>query len=42
VAAPAAIGVAEDVIAVSAGPGSEKLQGFKDNTDVFKVLSENF
>jgi alkaline phosphatase len=42
VPAPAAIGVAEDVIAVSAGPGSEKLQGFKDNTDVFKVLSEEF
>jgi alkaline phosphatase len=42
VIAPAGIGVAEDIIAVSAGPGSEKLQGFKDNTDVFKVLSENF
>jgi len=42
VAAPAAVGVAEDVIAVSSGPGSEKLQGFKDNTDIFKVLSENF
>jgi len=38
---PAAIGVAEDVISVSTGPGSEKLQGFKDNTDVFKAVSEN-
>jgi alkaline phosphatase len=35
-----AIGVAEDVICVSSGPGSEKLQGFKDNTDLFKVMSE--
>lgn len=39
--APAAIGVAEDVIAVSKGPGSENLQGFKDNTDVFKVIRDN-
>ncbi len=38
---PAAIGVAEDVIAVSSGPGSEKLQGLKDNTDVFKVIQGN-
>lgn len=38
---PEAIGVAEDVIAISTGPGSEKLQGFRDNTDVFKVVSEN-
>jgi len=41
VAQPSAIGVAEDVIAVSRGPGSEKLQGFKDNTDVFTVMSKN-
>ena len=41
VAIPAAIGVAEDVISVSTGPGSEKLQGFKDNTDIFKTISEN-
>jgi hypothetical protein len=38
---PAAIGVAEDVISVSKGPGTEKLQGFKDNTDLFKVITEN-
>jgi alkaline phosphatase len=37
----AAIGVAEDVISMSKGPGTEKLQGFKDNTDVFKVITEN-
>jgi len=41
VPAPAGIGVVEDVISVSTGPGSEKLQGFKDNTDVFKTISEN-
>lgn len=41
VTTPEAIGVAEDVIAISAGPGSEKLQGFRDNTDVFKVIAEN-
>lgn len=41
VAMPSAVGVAEDVISVSTGPGSEKLQGFKDNTDVFKTISEN-
>ncbi len=40
-AAPAAVGVADDVIAVSTGPGSEELQGFKDNTDVFKVIQKN-
>lgn len=39
--APAAIGVAEDTIAVSSGPGSETFQGFKDNTDVFKVIEKN-
>jgi alkaline phosphatase len=38
---PAAVGVAEDVIAVSKGPGTEKLQGFKDNTDIFQVISGN-
>jgi len=41
VAIPSAIGVAEDVISVSSGPGSEKLQGFKDNTDIFKTISDN-
>jgi alkaline phosphatase len=39
--APAGIGVADDVLAVSTGPGSEKLQGFRDNTDVFKLIHEN-
>ncbi|MGH8048164.1 MAG: alkaline phosphatase [Chthoniobacterales bacterium] len=38
---PAGIGVAEDVISVSKGPGTEELQGFKDNTDIFKVITGN-
>jgi len=37
---PVAVGVAEDGIIVGSGPGSELLQGFKDNTDVFRVVSE--
>jgi alkaline phosphatase len=41
VSAPVAIGVAEDGIVAGAGPGSELLQGFKDNTDVFRVISKN-
>lgn len=38
VAAPAAIGVAEDTIAAGRGPGSESLRGFDDNTSIFKVF----
>ena len=37
---PAAVGIAEDGIIVGSGPGSEFLEGFKDNTDVFRVVSE--
>ena len=36
----AAVGTAEDAIAVSAGPGTEELVGFRDNTDVFHVIQE--
>jgi len=36
----AAIGTAEDVIAVSSGPGSEELTGFMDNTDIFKIIQK--
>ncbi len=39
--APAAVGVAEDGIVVSSGPGTEKLDGFRDNTEVFRTLQEN-
>lgn len=35
---PAAVGVAEDTISVST---SEKLRSFKDNTDIFRVVSES-
>jgi alkaline phosphatase len=35
----AAIGTAEDVVAASTGPGTENLQGFRDNTDIFRILT---
>lgn len=35
-----AVGIAEDSVAVSAGPGSEELTGFRDNTDVFRLLKK--
>lgn len=34
----AAIGVAEDAIAVGSGPGSEELKGFQDNTEIFRIV----
>jgi alkaline phosphatase len=37
----AGIGVAEDAVAVGSGPGAEALSGFKDNTDIFKVVEKN-
>lgn len=37
----AAIGVAEDVIAASTGPGSENLQGFQPNTAIFETIRDN-
>ena len=40
VPAPSAVGVAEDGIVVSSGPGADKLGGFKDNTDIFKTIKE--
>ncbi|MEO6053208.1 MAG: hypothetical protein ABIP97_04275, partial [Chthoniobacterales bacterium] len=36
-----AIGIAEDVMAVGTGPGSEKLKGFQDNTVIYQILKEN-
>ncbi|GAB4175388.1 MAG: alkaline phosphatase [Terrimicrobiaceae bacterium] len=38
---PAAFGVADDAIVVGVGPGSEELTGFRDNTDIFRVLSKS-
>ena len=35
----AAIGTAEDVVSASTGPGTEGLQGFRDNTDIFRILA---
>lgn len=36
----AAVGTAEDAIAVSAGPGSEEFTGFHDNTDIFSLIKK--
>jgi alkaline phosphatase len=36
----AAIGTAEDVIAVGTGPGSETINGFMDNTDIFRLIEK--
>lgn len=36
---PVAVGVAEDGMVVSSGPGSEALEGFKDNTDIFRAVA---
>ena len=38
---PSALNCAEDVIAVGAGPGSERLKGFLDNTAIYRILKEN-
>ena len=37
---PSALNTAEDVIAVGRGAGSEKLQGFMENTAVFELIRE--
>lgn len=37
---PTAIGNADDVIAVGAGPGSQTLKGFLDNTFIFNVMKD--
>jgi alkaline phosphatase len=37
--APAALGVAEDVLAVGIGPGATRLSGFMDNTDIFRLVA---
>jgi alkaline phosphatase len=37
---PSALNTAEDVLAAGAGPGSEKLHGFMDNTDIFRLLKD--
>ncbi len=38
VSAPVASGVAEDSLAVAVGPGSETLNSFSDNTDIFRII----
>jgi len=36
----AAIGVAEDAIAVGSGPGTDVLKGFQDNTEIFRIVQK--
>lgn len=36
----AAIGTAEDSVVVATGPGSEKIRGFLDNTDLFRIVEK--
>ena len=38
--APSALNTAEDVIVIGRGAGAEKLQGFLDNTEVFRILRD--
>ncbi|EDY18831.1 Alkaline phosphatase [Chthoniobacter flavus Ellin428] len=37
---PSALNTAEDVMAVGQGAGSERLRGFLDNTEIFKILKD--
>ena len=39
--APAGINNADDVIVVGSGPGTQRLNGFLDNTIVFKIVRDN-
>ena len=38
--APQAISTARDMIAVGSGPGSELLNGFMENTEIFEILKK--
>ncbi len=38
--APSALNTAEDVIVVGRGAGAEKLHGFLDNTEIFRILRD--
>lgn len=37
---PSALNTAEDVIVIGRGAGTERLQGFLDNTEIFQILRE--
>ncbi|HYR59666.1 MAG TPA: alkaline phosphatase [Chthoniobacteraceae bacterium] len=37
---PSALNTAEDVIAIGKGPGSDKLRGFMENTEIFRLLKD--
>jgi alkaline phosphatase len=38
--APSALNTVEDVLAIGEGDGAEKLRGFLNNTDIFRILRE--
>lgn len=38
---PSGLNVAEDVLGLGVGPGSERLRGFRDNTEIFSILNES-
>ena len=40
VAQPSGLNVAEDMLGLGRGPGSERLNGFRDNTYVFSILND--
>ncbi len=37
---PSGLNVAEDMLGLGSGPGSERLNGFKDNTYIFSILND--
>ena len=37
---PSALNTAEDMLAVGQGPGAEKLHGFLENTDIFRLIKD--
>jgi alkaline phosphatase len=41
-ASPESLPTAEDPVAVGTGPGSESLRGFIDNTDLFRIIEQQF
>ena len=38
--APQGVHTGDDVILTAMGPGSERVRGFLDNTDVFRIIVE--
>ena len=38
--APQGVHSGEDVILTASGPGAERVRGFLDNTDVFRIIAD--